>query len=190
MTDEGAIRRALQRARGKRRFGPQDPGWEESEKERLGGEVLSALADLLGDPSLLESLRLYMGSDVEPIILLCCNLGGAREQYIIDTNGGLVYIWKDTRWDQEEIQMQEERKVTLDKASDFHDLSLESIMNFHREVTKEDLWERLAWHLGRQGKPGYLEYGYEEEMETWRIRSADPGEHTHKIRWRRRGETH
>jgi hypothetical protein len=190
LNDEGAIKRVLQRVRGRRRFGPQDSGWEENEKERLGGEVLFALADLLGDPSLLEPLRLYLGSDVEPIILLYQSFDGAREQYIIDTSGCLVYSWKDTCWDREEIQMQEERKVKLEKASDFCYLNLESVMNLHRNVMNGDLWERLAWSLGRLGKPGYREYGYEEEMETWRVKSADPGEHTHKSRWRRRDETH
>ena len=173
MGESGAIQRVLERAR-RRRF--ESAGGEDEEKERLGGEVLVALVDLLSDPGLIESLRLYLGSCVEPIILLRRDLGGAVEEYAVDTEGRLIYTWRDTRWDVEEDQMLAGRKMVLMEASDFRGLSLDSVARLHGEVVKGDLWERLAWRRGREGKPGYHEGGYVEESETWRYLCADPDE--------------
>jgi len=176
MVSEGATRRVLDRAKGRRRLGPQEPGWEEAEVVRLGGESLHLLADLLGDPSLVESLRLYLGSGVASIVLLRRPLRGAVEEYVLDTEGRLVYRWRDTRWDMPDGEMQESRSTVLSKASDFRGLSLDSVARLQGEVSSGNLWERLAWRMGRDGKPGYREGGYLEESETWRYLSADPEE--------------
>ena len=46
----------------------------------------------------------------------------------------------------------------------------------HATVLGGNLWERLAWQLGREGKPGFHPGGFLEESETWRYLSADPEE--------------
>ncbi len=173
---EGATRRVLERARVTRRFGPQGPDWKETEAVRLGGEILHLLADLLADPSLVESLRLYLGSEISNLVLLRRPLGGSVEEYVLDTEGRLIYKWRNTRWNIVEEEVQETRTVVLAEASDFGGLDLESVARLHSEVSRGDLWERLAWQMGRSGKPGYREGGYIEESETWRYLSADPEE--------------
>jgi len=50
----------------KRRTSPH----KQSENEQLGGEVLHTVADLLSDPNLIESFRLYLGSEISKITLL------------------------------------------------------------------------------------------------------------------------
>ena len=176
LIDGDAIHRVLTRRRG-RRFAAPGPSGEEAEKLRLGGEVLYVLGDLLGDPDLVESLRLYLGSDVESIVLLRRLLGGAREEYVVDVAGRLVYSWVDTRWDQPDGAAPARRRVVLSEASCFAELDLESVSALHSVVVREDFLDRLAWRMGRSGKPGYRSWGFEEERDSWRIRSADPGEH-------------
>lgn len=56
---------------------------------------------------------------------------------------------------------------------DFAAVPLASIRILHREATGEDFAERLAWRIAREEKLGYSEAGFEEERDTWRIKSAD-----------------
>ena len=150
-------------------------------RERLGGEVLSVLGDILGDPGLVESLRLYLGSDIEPIVLLRRSLGGAREEYVVDVDGRLVYTWVETRWDLPDGVMPARRRVVLGAASDFVELSLDSVSALHGCVVREDFLDRLAWRMGREGRPGYRPWGFEEERDSWRVRSADNGQHPRRM---------
>ena len=145
-------------------------------RERLGGEVLSVLGDILGDPGLVESLRLYLGSDIEPIVLLRRSLGGAREEYVVDVDGRLVYTWVEKRWDLTDGVMPARRRVVLGAASDFVELSQDSVSALHGCVVREDFLDRLAWRMGREGRPGYRPWGFEEERDSWRVRSADQGQ--------------
>ncbi len=68
------------------------------------------------------------------------------------------------------------RRVVLEKVADFRGLSLDSVAELHAIVLGGNLWERLAWRLGREGKPGFHPGGFLEESETWRYISADPEE--------------
>jgi hypothetical protein len=148
----------------------------------LGGEVLSVLGELLGDPGLIESLRLYLGHEVREIALLRRSLGGAVEEYVIDTVGRLVYTWRDTHWDLPEEEVMAPRRVVLSDGACFLELDLESVSELHQVVTREDWVDRLAWRTGRIGKPGYRSWGFEEERDTWSILSADPGERHRRAR--------
>ncbi len=178
MSSGDAISRVLEGRRGKRRFGPPNSDWEDDEKLRLGSEVLQVLADLFGDPDQVESLRLYIGSDVKSITLLCWGLSEAREEFMIDVDGCLVYRWFEARLDLSEGETPMERSMVLAGSGDFCVLSLESVSALHAVVAREDFLDRLAWRLGREGKPGYCTGGFEDERETWRVRAADQGEHT------------
>jgi hypothetical protein len=129
-----------------------------------------------------ESLRLYLGSEVKLIVLLRRLLGGAVEEYVIETDGLLVYNWRDTLWDLPDEETQARRRGELKKASDFRELGLDSVSALHGVVTREDWIDRLAWRTGRAGKPGYRPWGFEEERETWRVRSADAGEYPIRCR--------
>jgi hypothetical protein len=146
------------------------------ELEILGGEVLHVLADLLSDPSLVESLSLYLGSEIQSIPLLRLSLGEAYEEYTIDTVGQLVNMWQSTRWDLPDGVLPPTKRIVLRSSSDFRGLSIESVSALHRVVTREDFLDRLAWRMGREGKPGYRSWGYEEERDTWKVKSADPDE--------------
>jgi len=88
---EGAIDRAIQLKKQQKH--------EYNEVEQLGAEILHILADLQSSPNLIESLQLYLGSEIRTIPLLHRSLNEAREEYTIDTVGQLVYTWRSTRWD-------------------------------------------------------------------------------------------
>lgn len=154
-------------------------GGEEPECVRLGGEVIAALADVLGNPSAVESLRLYMGMGEGLLTLLIMSIPGGTETFSLDVEGNLVYR-RDLPW-AEEVDPVEE--VVITEASDFGSLPLGSVSALHERVTLEDFWDRLAWQAGRWGKPGYLEHLYDVERETWRLRDSDEGERR-GIRWR------
>ena len=145
-------------------------------EEQLGGDILHTLADLISDPSLIESLRLFTGSDVKPITLLQRQTPDACEEYQIDTDGQLIYTKKETSWNPQ--QPENTTKITLNKTQDFNDLPLDSLSELHQIITREDFLDRLTWKMGRIGKPGYTPNGYDEEQNTWRIKSADPDDPT------------
>jgi hypothetical protein len=175
LRESEAIGRVLERAKRGRNSRSRNSD-EDILKEQLGGEILHALGELLGDPNLIESLRLFIGSEVEPIILFIRYSEEERESYALDTVGRLVYTWTDTLWDVEADEAQGVRRVVLEKVTDFRGLSLDSMAGLHAMILGGDLWERLAWRLGREGKPGFHPGGFLEEFETWRYLSADPEE--------------
>jgi hypothetical protein len=182
-----AISRVLEGRRARRRLGPSDADWEYDEKLRLGGELLFVLADLLGDPNQVESLRLFLGLEVKPITLLSRDLGGLGEEFMIDLEGRLMYRSVEIQRDFKEEETPKERRIVLAGPRDFCKLDLEFVSMLHVVVAKEDFLERLSWRLGREGKPGYCSQGFEEESETWRVIAADPGEYTRRFqRWKRR----
>jgi hypothetical protein len=139
-------------------------------EEQLGGDILYTLADLLSDPSQIESLRLFTGSEAKPITLLQRRTRDTCEEYKIDTDGQLIYeSWNPQR---------ETKTITLNATKDFNDLPLDSLSELHQTITREDFLDRLTWKMGRIGKPGYTPNGYDEEQNTWRIKSADPDDQT------------
>jgi hypothetical protein len=153
--------------------------------EQLGAQILHILADVQSDPALIESLRLYLGVRIESITLLTRRLPNIREDYILDTEGRLTYTKRDTRWDTP-FTKRILANVTLGQATDFNKVDVDSVSELHRTVTRDDFLDRLAWRIGRMGKPGYRPSGYEEERDTWRIKSEDPDDPTPT--WRRRGQ--
>lgn len=155
----------------------------EGEKQGLGGEILDALNEMIhGD---LESLRLYYGLPEDTVRLhgAWAEHGGTcyYGSWLLDEEG-LFYEVEVS--DEEEFYagvgydrcLMRRGRRPMSEPSDFVGIPMESVRGFHRLVRRDDFLDQLAWRFSREGKPGFREGGFDEERETWRVKSADPSE--------------
>jgi hypothetical protein len=164
------------------------------EKERLGADILRYFVDLVDNPEMLEKLQLYLGTNVEPIMIHSRIRDTTHhEEWFLDVLGRLIYELSNNGGIEvsnlSEIDIDTrifEKKIILCSPRDFQDLDYESVASLHRNITSEDFFIKLAWRIGRRGKPGFLIDGFEEEHETWRIMAADPEDLPHLTRIKRR----
>jgi hypothetical protein len=184
LSEDGAIKRALERIQGKRRLSFSKSEDEYAlrefqfgdESEDMGCEVLRILMDLHGEA--FDAFSLFMNASEGKITVykrsFWKNLLLFREEYRIG-EGGITY---ELSGPEDGAHMCKDvlnrGEIKLGSPDDFRKLNYDSVKSLHTYITSEDFMERLAWMYGRQGKPGYSAEGFEEEQQTWKLANEDP----------------
>jgi len=147
----------------------------------MGREILELFGDLMDNPELLECFHLFLGVDIEPIKIHVRNISYGFEEWWIDTLGRLVYNFTGKSDGDSAVRNDNNNseEMILSSLRDFKRLSYESIKSLYQEVMMDNFFDKLAWLIGRSSDPGFDIDGYEEEQDTWRLKSADAEELKH-----------
>lgn len=142
----------------------------------LGRAILSVLAELR-EPGRMEAFRLYLGRELEPLVIHRRQILGGEGEYIqerftLDANGVLHYEWIGPGRS-ESSQGLNELGIPLRVEEDFAELNYESVRALHEVVTREDFFDLVAYRVDRDGRVGYGDvYALDPEVEGRKSRKA------------------